>query len=175
MKKTLSLFLVSIFLSSLYFSYAEEQNKVPFELIIVMPLTSGIEKPIGKEFGKRPNFHILLKNISDKPQKIWSEWCSWGYSNLSFELTLDGKKFIVKKTPIGWRRNVPADLTILPHEYMVFDIYISDEWENFPKVDKKTIAEIRVRYKIVGDREAKEYGVWTGEICSQTLQVTVYP
>lgn len=180
MGKIIRLFILSILLLSfLSFSYAAEQDKTPFELIIALSQSglSGERIICAKcKNDKVPNFHILLKNISDKPQKIWAETCSWGYNNLSFELLVNDSNIIIKKVPISWYRNVPVYLILNPNEYTVFDIYItSNEWENFPKINSRTAARLKAIYEVKENEESEKFNVWTGRVDSSALNVVLFP
>ena len=33
------------------------------------------------------HFHVVVTNVSDESVRLWREWCSWGYFNLSFRVT----------------------------------------------------------------------------------------
>jgi hypothetical protein len=66
-------------------SVAAETN---LAVSIAVPVQSGER---GLEYSVRhPHFHVLVANTSDMPQRVWQEWCSWGWDALSFEFT-DGK------------------------------------------------------------------------------------
>jgi hypothetical protein len=30
------------------------------------------------QYSLRERFHVILTNSSEKPKRIWKEWCSWG-------------------------------------------------------------------------------------------------
>jgi hypothetical protein len=160
--------------------YAQDNNS-PFELMLVIPARLDLGKrQISKSFNNKPQFHVVFKNISDKPQKIWNESCSWGYENLSFEMILDGQKVLIEKKSRDWEKNFPDYWTILPGEYFVFDIYItSDEW-NFPTIGEASkIVGLKALYKNTSNSfktgtEGNYEGFWTGQIESQVLEVTLY-
>ena len=44
------------------------------------------------------HFYVVVTNVSREPLKLWREWCSWGYSNLSFQtIGPAGKTILIKK------------------------------------------------------------------------------
>jgi hypothetical protein len=176
MKKILICLLLSILLlpSSSYL-YANE-NTSPFSLSIVIPPSYDGSRQVSVE-NKFSEFHVLLKNISGKPQRIWREWCSWGRHNLSFELTIEGEKMLITKTVISYLKNYPDDEVIDPNEFVVFDVFIaSGGWLNLPKIKEgqnRLMGELKAIYEIAPEAEAKELGVWTGKIESAPVKVTV--
>ena len=58
------------------------------EVSIAIPERNG--KRVLEYSSRNPHFHVVVTNTSDKPQRLWREWCSWGYYCLYFELS-DGK------------------------------------------------------------------------------------
>src|SRR3954470_12347583 len=34
-----------------------------------------------------PQVTVVLKNVGSSPLRLWKDTCSWGYQNLSFEIT----------------------------------------------------------------------------------------
>ncbi|MFA6281915.1 MAG: hypothetical protein WCY05_05385 [Candidatus Omnitrophota bacterium] len=175
------IFFVSYFLFLLFFPsllFAQSPDK-EMTLTLVIPQAHNFsERQIYKRFDNKPNFHVLLKNISNKSERIWQEICSSGYENLYFELEVNGKKILIQKSPKDWSKNYPDYLTINPGEYIVFDVYITtDEWGGLPKVTEKTPVKIKAIYetKEIPLKNSKSYNVWSGKIESQTLDVSIYP
>ena len=169
MKKILIFLLLDIWLlSSVLCIYANE-DKSPFSLTIVFPLSYDVkEKMI---YGNKSYFHVLLKNISNEPQRIWKEWCSWGYYNLSFEMISEGKKILIKQGLGSWLKNYPDSGIINPNEYVVFDV----NWLNFPDVKhtEKKRGELKAIYEVKADDESKSLGVWTGRVESAPVEITI--
>jgi len=84
---------------------------------------------------KGAHFHVIVSNISDRPQRVWKEWCSWGYYSLTFEITDGaGKSWTVKKKNREWTKNFPDWWSLEPRENLVLDVYFadSDAWRAFP-------------------------------------------
>ncbi|HKH48724.1 MAG TPA: hypothetical protein VKM72_29005 [Thermoanaerobaculia bacterium] len=122
------------------------------------------------------HFHVLLQNRSDHEKRIWEDWNSWGYFNLSFEvIDSSGKKWVVKKRDTGFTRNFPSFLAILPGQTHVFDVYFGDdrEWEGFPlRRGAEQTVHIRALYDVSETAESKTNEVWAGHLKSESIQVT---
>ena len=128
--------------------------------------------------GHDPHFHVIVSNISDKPQKIWREWCSWGYYSLSFELSdKSGKKWVAKKGMSVWTKNYPDWSTLKPHESVVIDVYFADTgmWKGFPCPENGSqTVTMRAIFEIKPDDWSKKNGVWTGHVASKADKFTFY-
>ena len=79
-------------------------------------------------------FQVILTNATTHNLTVWSESCSWGYFNLSFEFKgKDGKIVKVEKDKrVGWTRNGPVEFVVLPGCAYTFtvDLLGSKEWTN---------------------------------------------
>lgn len=127
---------------------------------------------------KGAHFHVIVSNTSDKPQRVWKEWCSWGYYALTFELTdRAGKSWTVKKKDGEWTKNVPDWWSLEPRENLVLNVYFadSDAWEGFPRpVNGSQVVSVRAVYEIKPDKFSKESSAWTGKITSDAKKLTFY-
>lgn len=134
----------------------------------------------GTDWDRGAHFHAIVSNRSDKPQKIWQEWCSWGYTALSFEFTDEsGKKWTAKKRGMKpFTMNAPRFWVLEPQESIVLEVYFadSDVWEDFPKPDggSKSVVSMRAVFEIGSTPESVKHGVWTGRSVSETRQITFY-
>ena|ERR1041385_3304838 len=121
--------------------------------------------------GQESHFHVILSNVSDQPQRLWREWCSWGYSALSFEISdKAGKTSMIKKRPKAWSKNYPDFCTLQPGETLVIDVYFlaQDVWDNFPKPRGEGEAfTIRAIYEVRSEEWSQKYSVWTGRVVSK--------
>ena len=133
--------------------------------------------------GKRP-FYVLLTNKSDKEQRFWEDWNSWGYRNLYFELTdSKGKTWLSKRGIMSWNMNAPSWFSLLPNETHVFAVTFPDNWENLPKVERPpTVVTMRAMYEISPDPgsasssvpQSTVYHIWIGKVISDPLKVDLY-
>ena len=94
----------------------EGKGKAVFKLSIVTEAHAG--EVAGIDWGKdaRRGFQVVVKNISDRPQKVFKTSNSWGYWAVSFEFALEsGEKVVVTpNSGVSFTRNVPGTLTIPP-------------------------------------------------------------
>jgi len=128
--------------------------------------------------GHESHFHVLISNVSDKPQKIWREWCSWGYYALSFEITDEsGKTWTATKKARDWDKNFPDSWTLAAKETLVLDVHFagSDTWEGFPRPSgvSQTIT-IRAIFEISPDKDSQRDSVWTGRALSKADKFVIY-
>lgn len=137
----------------------------PLRVSIAIPIHRGMRAlPIGP--GTR--FHVVVTNTSDKPQRLWREWCSWGYYNLSFVLKdADGRSIPLQKKVRGWTKNYPDWFELPPGEHYVIETQLSDAQWNMPaKAGEAGKWQILALFHVEQDDAAKEHGVWTGRIVS---------
>jgi hypothetical protein len=123
------------------------------------------------------HFHVLVQNKSAQPQKVWEGWNSWGYYARSFELSQDeGKHWIVAKLKeTVFTRNFPSFQTINPSDVLVLDVFFGDDriWDGFPlRRGHENKVLLRAVFEISESAESKEYGVWTGRVDSDAIEVT---
>jgi len=121
------------------------------------------------------HFHVLLTNGSKAAVRLWTDRCSWGYENLSFEIKgEDGRTIPVHKKPKQWLRNAPDWLTLAPGESHIIDVdFFSEEsarvWENRPTLERRanpspaTIA-MRAVYEITPDEQSRRHDIWIGKL-----------
>lgn len=123
-------------------------------------------------------FHVVLTNVSAAPIRLWKEWCSWGYFNLSFELQLgDDKPVPIVKLERGWDKNYPDAVEIPPGEHLVLPVRLrGDEWKlEFGKKEAGPWpARLRAFYDVSPDDESRRLGVWTGRVESAAIDVMLH-
>lgn len=130
------------------------------------------DDPTGK-----PDFHVVITNVSDHPIHLWQEWCSWGHSNLSFVFVgIDGELVPCAKRPRAWTRNHADDCLIEPREHLVLDVFFSSEsWQepDFQRMKPAKDGTIAMRavYETLADDETAKHGVWTGKVVSKEHRV----
>jgi hypothetical protein len=172
---SLSVFLVAIVaLEAVGITAQDDQS--PFSVAIAVPTRFG--KRSIELYRPEQHFHVVLTNISKHDVSVWREWCSWGYFNLSFEVTdSEGKTVVVKKKQRGWGKNYPDFATIDPNGNFVIDVTFDPEvWENppLPEEGKSQTLSIRAIYESAECGEAKESKVWTGRAVSEKKEYTIW-
>ena len=127
-----------------------QELKEPFSLVIV-PSERHKERAtlvFNKPYAPYRHDHVVLTNVSDKPQKLLNESCSWGYGRLSFEVT-DKKgnvKQVKKVENVVWEKNYDDWFFLPPGEHVVFDVLFDQTWENVPRLEKGVgSADIKAR------------------------------
>ena len=153
-------------------------EKIPFSLSVV-PQGSH-EEPFGSSIemahNKPREFFVVLTNVSPEPQPIWEYWNSWGYQNVSFELTTaDGKKFVVSRKQEKFTRNFPSTFLIGPGEHQVYAIRLDEWWETHPSLPKidETPLTLKAIYEVSPTTEAAQFHVWTGHLESRSYKLTL--
>jgi hypothetical protein len=125
--------------------------------------------------GPQAHFHVLWKNTSDRPVRIWAESSSWGYESLSFEITdATGKRLRAGKRKTGFTGNKPAYVTIAPGQTMVKRVFFGDTkaWEGFPvEKDQPFSVHVHAVFQVAASPEAAQSGVWTGRIESGEIEI----
>jgi hypothetical protein len=155
-----------------------EPPAAPLTLRIV---PSRNDEATGRSIGlsaRPPQFHVVVTNTSDRPVRLWREWCSWGYFNLSFVVTRDGGRPVtVRKKPRGWDRNFPDATLVPPGEHMVWDVTFEDStWQDcpVPTPGKPQTVTMKAVYEIRPDKEAEAVHVWTGRVSSPSDSYTLW-
>jgi hypothetical protein len=114
--------------------------------------------------------HVIIENISGKPQQHFSEWNSWGYGNLSVQWTdTAGKTGVVKKVPGAWDRNGPATTVLQPGDSLVREISFDPKlWEGWPALTNGSKLSVKVTYRSTGEPQINGSGEgWVGEVTSK--------
>ncbi len=126
------------------------------------------------------HFHVLITNDSDKDQKLWESWNSWGFFNLRFDI-LDEKgeviNSIVKTPDTVWTRNFPSYTVLKPRQHLVFDVGLSHrDWVIARKrrpytpfvqtedATNKNKLNLQAVFEIPKDEETDKQFVWVGQI-----------
>jgi len=119
---------------------------------------------------KESCFHVVVTNVSKQPQKVWREWCSWGYFNLTLKVIDEaGKETVLTKKLREWDQNSPDYCVLDPGDMLVIKVRPA-EWINFPMpvANKETKIRLQAIYEIKPDKETAAEDVWTGRIESET-------
>lgn len=124
----------------------------------------------------RSPFQVVVTNMSDTKQKLWKEWCSWGYFNISFEVVLkDGTKCRITKKMRAWTRNGPDYLIVEPQNHFVYNVRFADDiWQGFPEQMSAQDVKINAIIEIEPDEKSQKLGVWTGRIESENVSMRLH-
>jgi len=137
-------------------------------LIVAVPQTSGKDGQILKI--SQP-FHVVLSNTSLHDLKLWDEWSSKGYFNLSFEFKgKDGKVVTVAKNPdVYWFKHSPEVIIVHPGcSYSItVDFSNAKEWMGVKNLTGKMT--MRVIYK----NTDKALSVFNAPIQSDSIKVII--
>ncbi len=164
-------FLLPVFSSlilgmSATFATAADPNP-PLEVKIAIPVHHN-----HRSLNTGDHFHVLVKNVSEAPLRLWSDRYSWGYGNLSFEqIGDDGKVTAIQKKPRGWDKNFPDWLELQPGDtyVLVVNFAAADIWDKPPTAapgKKPTQVKLRAVFEVGPDEQSIKLGVWTGKIQS---------
>ncbi|MBC8065873.1 MAG: hypothetical protein H7Y17_13655 [Chlorobia bacterium] len=125
--------------------------------------------PEGHGTTKSP-LHVIIQNLTDKPQSHFEEWNSWGYGNLTVEWTdTEGKTGTVKKVPGGWDRNGPSTIALPPSEALVREISFDPKlWDGWPDLPYGSRLTLKVIYQCV---PAPKAPAWSGKVASKEQSV----
>ena len=120
-----------------------------------------------------PRFHVQLVNISDKTIRLWKDWNSWGWFNLTLKLeTRDGTSYLRKKQII-WEGDFSDFWQIEPGESVILEVDMtSGEWQGMPDLYGESLpAKITAIYENKADPLCEVFDIWTGKASSNTVNV----
>ena len=149
---------------------SSEVPKAPFSLSVVPTNKYSEVGSVEMAQSKARAFYVVLTNVSKDPQPVWEYWFSWGYQNISFELTTaDGRKFVVSKRQEDFTRNFPSTFLIQPGEHQVYAIRLDKSWETHPTLPKANEMPVTLKaiYEVSPTPEATQHKVWTGRVESR--------
>jgi hypothetical protein len=120
--------------------------------------------------GPSAHFHVVVTNVSGEPIRLWKEWCSWGYFDLSFQVTDEaGFSVKVEKNNRAWTKNFPDTEIIPPGGHHLQEVtFDPTDWAGLPppEANRRKAVRMKAIYDIRPDGETKEHGVWTGQVSS---------
>ena len=115
------------------------------------------------------HFHVVVTNVSGGPIRLWREWCSWGYYNLTFLVTVGADApVVVKKQGRAWFGNWPDPETIPPGGHHVRDVtFDTVTWMDPPLPVAGGGRTVRMKAVFeIPTEAAKQHGVWTAKVSS---------
>ncbi len=141
-------------------------------------ITVAIASP--EHFGRRvlaidQGILVVVTNVSAAPVRVWRDWCSWGFQQLSFEITDDaGHSWTVSRKDHPFFKNYPDYWTLGPGEPLVLNIALTtDLWESPEAAGALPIADLkgkavtmRAIFAASADDQSRENNVWTGRVTS---------
>lgn len=129
--------------------------------------------------GNDATLSVVAMNASDKPMKLWRDWCSWGYYNVTLEFYDEhavggAKTWMVGKADRVWRKNYPDAAEVAAGGSVIFTVSLTSlkDTDFLAKYDGKKI-KMRVHYAIPADADTKQNGVWTGRVHSMYQEYTI--
>ncbi len=147
-----------------------EPERPPLTLSVALPAVHGQRVlPYGG------TFTVVVTNTSAKPVRVWRDWCSWGYFNLSLGFEDGDAERVVEKEQRGWNKNYPDAAELAPGESILFPVTLTNEvWKDLglkDRVGRKV--KMRVRYCVPPDDDAVKLGVWAGTLRTAYQTYTV--
>ena len=113
---------------------------------------------------------VVIQNKTKAAMNVWAEDCSWGWSNISFEVKAGSKVLPINRAEINWKRNFPMPLKLLPGDMCVREISLEDRTWSWNKVidfcKANEHANISAKLEIESDSSSKAEKVWTGAVRS---------
>lgn len=156
---------------------ADEKSGPALSLAIAIGKRAGKQRQL-EYHDEQSRFSVVLRNESREPQRVWREWCSWGYFALSFiAVTEDGKRHAVNKAQRDWGKNFPDFEELGPGEPIVREVfYGTAAWEGFPRDVKPAGRTIQLQaiYTIAPDEDSAKAKVWTGKVESPVIEVQLF-
>jgi hypothetical protein len=118
------------------------------------------------------NFHVILRNISNRSLKIFSDDLTEG---LGFEfLDEQNHKTIVKIKPIDYTAHVLSYMLVKQNASYVFDVsFASTLWDGMPQIEKNKSKKFTIK-AYFENRYPSNHGTWQGKISSKSKTIDVY-
>jgi hypothetical protein len=124
---------------------------------------------------RSPQVTVVLTNKGQHTLRLWKDSCSWGYQNLSFELTDSaGLSITITRPERGWEKNVPAWNDLPSGGSLSIDVTLSaPEWRGLPalKHGEEQAVRLRAIYQTEAGFDATTHHVWVGVAQSPVIDV----
>ncbi|EEF57018.1 hypothetical protein [Pedosphaera parvula] len=121
-------------------------------------------------------FYVVVSNVSDRPQRVYEDWNSWGYFSLSFEVrTAQGKVVKITRSERDWSKNFASTYTIPAGGHYVLPVqWSTNEWQNLNLISGAEQQPVRLKAVFeIPEAETNTYRVWTGRVESVPREVRV--
>ena len=142
---------------------------------LVIPSDDGVARVNVSD--PKAHFHVLLRNQSATPVRVWDSTFSWGYYALSLELVDEkGTRRVVRRKQTAFTRNIARAWLLEPEGYVVLNVFLGrpGEWEGLPElVSDCLLVQMTAVYDVASDAESRKQSVWTGRVTSRTRQVSL--
>lgn len=158
-------------LSLLLLGHATGQN-LDIDLVIPQATPEGNREIF---LARYPRIHVILKNPTKEKIRIWKDWNSWGWENLTLVWSIGGGKpqIIRHIRPTNLDGDFPDFWTLAPGESVILEVDMSTgDWDGFPDLyGEKIPARMFALYQNKPDLLATEFDIWTGQAKSEELPV----
>lgn len=153
-------------------SFARADEPMLSVSIAVAALNPGAERAV-PAFDRDSHFHVILTNTSDEPQRIASEWNSWGDQALSFEISDESRKtWVARRVAVSRSKNMLTWWILEPNENLVLDVYFADSerWGGFPhppQYGDSQVVTMRAVFEIKPNEVPPKEKLWSGRVVSK--------
>jgi hypothetical protein len=123
---------------------------------------------------KPPSGSFVIENSGRIGVRVWRPGNSWGDSALSFRAKVDGQSVTITKVLQDYTRNVPGTVTVAPGGRYEYPFDLGDgTWQPASALTQlgQPSAELAGVYDSGDSPEAREQGVWQGELWSRRFRV----
>ena len=108
---------------------------VPLAVSIVIP--DGISGDAIVLGDRSYHFDVVIQNVSNRPVRLWSYNCSWGFDNVSLQvLAINGKRLskpiLLTRGVTEWTANMPTPRVLPPHGIVVQEIHLYSDGQKVP-------------------------------------------
>ena len=178
-------------------------SSIPPSEVVISPM--GMPPRVLQLSPSDPHLHVVIQNVSTQPLRIWHEDNSWGYGNLTLEVSAIGSRYLPQPIKMvraitEWLRNDATFTTLPPGEMILREVTLEipkghpdssarqKRWpyKGFPLEDIGATSsfavhsfEMRAVFAIGQDDWTQRADVWTGQIASPAhtyvLNMTNFP
>ena len=170
--------LLLVFFGTLSLALGQQQPQATanpgLTLSLIVPAGSDGQRTLS--LVRYPRFHVVVTNTSESPIRLWKDWTSWGMKSLSLMLQTPAKSMGIIRLPVrGIDGDFPDFWVLLPGEELVLEVNMADiSWRGFPDLYGESVkGSLSAIYEIKEDYLTDEFGIWTGRVLSQPLEVVL--
>jgi len=176
--RVLGALLLALIASAVLASSAQDDAAVSLSLRIVPTSFTGTGARAITLIDPSQHFAVVLTNVGKSPVRVWRETCSWGYSNLSFEVQdQDGSLVTVTRRQRPWEKNFQDWMVLPPGDHLVFDVtFDATTWQHapLPEPGRQRTVGLRAVYESADGKEARANKVWSGKVVSPQNPYTLF-